>query len=251
MARSRGAAVVAFLIHLGLVVLVFLPPVIAATLDRPLTTEGGGVGPTGGGGGGRRGSGLEPVRTERLVYVRIAPSPVAPEVTPPVPTPTPVTPPVPPPEKRPDPPVTPPAPVPPAAEAPPAPAVAASGTGAGTTGGPGAGPGSGGGIGTGIGTGRGAATGPGIGGGPDDVVPPQVRNFIPIFPPKSARPYTLVAWFDVDERGNTTLIAFNPSKDRAFNKQLREMLSEVRFRPAVRADGTPVRDTVSISVAAP
>jgi hypothetical protein len=29
------------------------------------------------------------------------------------------------------------------------------------------------------------------------------------------------------------------------------MLSEVRFRPAVKQDGTPVRDTVSITAEAP
>ena len=31
----------------------------------------------------------------------------------------------------------------------------------------------------------------------------------------------------------------------------REMLAEVRFRPAVRPDGTPVRDTVQITAEAP
>jgi hypothetical protein len=61
----------------------------------------------------------------------------------------------------------------------------------------------------------------------------------------------MVAVFDVDERGNAKLIAFNPSRDGGYNKKIREMLAEVRFRPAVRQDGTPVRDTVSIVAEAP
>ncbi len=60
----------------------------------------------------------------------------------------------------------------------------------------------------------------------------------------------MIAWFDVDERGTAKLIAFNPSRDGAYNRKIREMLAELRFRPAVR-NGTPVRDTVSITAEAP
>ena len=69
--------------------------------------------------------------------------------------------------------------------------------------------------------------------------------------PHKVRPYKMIAWFDVDELGNGRLIAFNPSRDGAYNKRIRDMLAEVRFRPAVRPDGTPVRDTVSITAEAP
>ena len=70
----------------------------------------------------------------------------------------------------------------------------------------------------------------------DDTPLPEIRN---------------IAYFDVDERGNTTLLSFNPSRDSGYNKKIREMLLEFRFRPAVRADGTPVRDTTWISAEAP
>ena len=250
--RGRWAALVSALVHLGFIVLVFLPPFLAATLDQPLTTGGGGAGPAGGGGGGRTGSGLESVRAERLVYMQIAPAPIAPAaVPPPIPTPTPPL--VPPVEKKPEIPVPPPASVPPAAEAPAAPAAVASGGGAGGERRGGAGPGSGGGVGAGVGTGRGSATGAGTGGGSNEIYPPQVTNLalLPMPVPNRVRPYTMVAWFDVDERGKATLIAFNASKDNAYNRRIRETLQEYRFRPATRPDGSPVRDTVSVTVSVP
>ncbi|MFM8909199.1 MAG: hypothetical protein ACKOH8_01250, partial [Gemmatimonadota bacterium] len=57
--RGRWAAFVSAFVHVGLIVLVLLPPFLAATLDQPLTAGGGEAGPAGGGGGGRTGSGLE------------------------------------------------------------------------------------------------------------------------------------------------------------------------------------------------
>jgi hypothetical protein len=74
---------------------------------------------------------------------------------------------------------------------------------------------------------------------------------LPMPVPSKVRPYTMVAWFEVDERGKATLIAFNPSKDSGYNRRIRETLQEYRFRPAVRPDGTPVRDTVSVTVSVP
>jgi hypothetical protein len=50
----------------------------------------------------------------------------------------------------------------------------------------------------------------------------------------------------VDEKGAATLISFNPSRDAGYNRKLREVLLALRFRPGVRSDGTPVRDTVDI-----
>jgi hypothetical protein len=60
------------------------------------------------------------------------------------------------------------------------------------------------------------------------------------------KPYHLIAWFDVDEKGNAALISFNPSKDGGYNKRLTEVLRSLRFRPGVHADGTPMRDTVDV-----
>ena len=245
--RSTGAALLSFLLHLALVLAVFLPPVIASQLDLPFSEGAGGDTPAGGGGGGNRGSGAERVIPERVTYFQVAPAPV------PTPAPTPVEKPPEPPKPKP-PEVPPPAPA--AAPAEPAPVSAPAqgsggGTGADRSGG--SGPGSGGGVGSGVGTGRGSGTGPGTGGGGDEVYPPQVTNLalLPMPVPNKVRPYTMVAWFDVDERGRATLIAFNPSKDNGYNRRIRETLSEYRFRPAVRADGTPVRDTVSVTVAVP
>ncbi len=120
--------------------------------------------------------------------------------------------------------------------------------GTGNTGTTGAGPGTGGGVGSGVGTGRGSNVGPGTGGGPGKDYPPTLRDlFIPPLPaPDRIKPYHLIAWFDVDEKGNAALISFNPSRDGGYNKRLTEVLRSLRFRPGVHADGTPMRDTVDV-----
>ena len=115
--------------------------------------------------------------------------------------------------------------------------------GSGNDGTAGSGPGRGGGVGSGVGTGRGSSTGPGTGGGDATIYPPAVVS-LPILPlpiPPKVRPYRMVAQFEVDSLGNAKLLAFNPSRDAGYNRRIREMLLEIRFRPAVRADGTPVK----------
>ena len=203
---------------------------------------GGGPGPAGGG-GGSSGSG-DRASGQRLQYVElrstapdaaltVAPPPV-PQITPPQPTP--------PPEQKPI--------VQPLAPAAPTSGTAVQGTGAGTGGAGtgGAGPGSGGGIGSGIGTGTGSSVGPGTGGGPGtNYDPTPTQFFIPPLPaPASIRGYHLVAYFDVDEKGASKLLGFNPSPDGGYNRKLRDVLSAIRFRPGVRPDGTPVRDTAKV-----
>jgi hypothetical protein len=75
---------------------------------------------------------------------------------------------------------------------------------------------------------------------------------MPIPVPRGVRPYSMVAAFEVDERGNARLLSFNRSRDSGYNRKLSEMLAEVRFSPAIRrADGTPVRDTAFIRATAP
>lgn len=238
-------------LHLAILILLILPPIVAAELDLPIPTGAGGAGPVGGGGGGSGGTGGEVVTPERLRFMQVA-APVAPPVpvVPPPPKPEPEPPKpepvVPPPEPQPT--VTAPAEAPAAAPAPSQ--VAGAGGGTGTDGSAGNGPGSGGGVGSGVGTGRGSGNGPGTGGGDGDIHPPTVISIgiLPLPVPARVKPYRMVAWFDVDERGNAKLIAFNPSKDSGYNRKIREMLSEVRFKPAVRAsDGMPVRDTVPIT----
>ena len=91
--------------------------------------------------------------------------------------------------------------------------------------------------------------------GTPQIFPPTVvaLTILPIPVPSKVRPYTLVAYFDVDTLGNATLLSFNPSKDGGYNKRIREMLSEIRFRPAVRAGrtGVPFVTPPQISAIAP
>lgn len=250
--HGQGGLFVSLLLHAAILLVLFLPPFVATQIEFEETGGAGGPGPTGGGGGGTSGSGGQP-KPERVRFLQMpaAVVPPAPPVLPPVPKPPEPQPPKPvEPEVKP----TPAAPTTPDA-VPSGPTVPTPGTGGGTgnDGSGGNGPGSGGGVGSGQGTGRGSGVGPGTGGGPGEIYPPQVTNLalLPIPVPQKVRPYRMVAVFDVDERGRATLIAFNPSRDGAYNRKLRDMLAEVRFRPAVRQDGTPVRDTVSITAEAP
>jgi protein TonB len=243
--RGRTGWLLSALLHAVILVALLLPPFVARQLVEPEQTGAGGAGPAGGGGGGSRGSGGD-IKPERVRFLQMAPAaaPTPPKATP-TPTPTPPPPPVEPePEKvvqRDAAPETAPT------SGPTIPTPGAGG-GTGNDGSGGNGPGTGGGIGSGVGTGRGSGVGPGTGGGGDVIYPPTVTN-LPILPvpvPNRVKPYRLVAQFEVDERGNARLLAFNPSSDRAYNRKIRDMLNEVRFRPATRFDGTAVKDTYSI-----
>lgn len=194
---------------------------------------GDGPGPAGGG-GGRAGSGAD---GEQLRFVQTRPA---------APPPTPA------PALVPSPPIATPVPpvVTPAVRAPVAlgPVSGTAATGAGTAGSGGAGPGTGGGTGSGTGTGTGSGIGPGTGGGDGVNHPPTPTQVFlpPLPPPPRIKPYHLIAWFDVDERGNARLLSFNPSRDGSYNRRLREVLLSLRFRPGVTAAGVPVRDTIDI-----
>ena len=64
--------------------------------------------------------------------------------------------------------------------------------------------------------------------------------------PERIRPYTVVAFFDVDERGRVLKVEFNESKDRDYNKKVKAMLSQVKFRPATTLNGVAIRGTARI-----
>lgn len=229
--RSRDdwhGTAASILFHALLLALVVSPTLHAGFSASPAVGAGG-PGPAGGGGGSSGGPAGERLR---FIAVTRAPLPspvVAPDVVkvqpPPKPASTSVVPPV------------------PTTAAATAPLGAGNAAAAG-----GAGPGSGGGVGSGIGPGRGTGVGPGSGGGPADQYPPTPTQFFlpPLPAPDRIKPYHLIAWFDVDERGNAKLLGFNPSRDNSYNRRLREVLLELRFRPGVRADGTAVRDTVDV-----
>jgi hypothetical protein len=110
------------------------------------------------------------------------------------------------------------------------------------------GPGSGGGVGSGIGTGRGSGVGPGTGGGMGNIYPPTPTQLYlpPADPPDRIKPYFIVAQFEVDEKGRVVKFDFNESKDRDYNRKVKAMLAEVRFRPATTLEGIPIRASVTI-----
>jgi periplasmic protein TonB len=235
------ATVAAVLVHV-LIILLILTPTLFLSTELVLQSRGaGGKGPVGGGGGGIAGTGASGVHftPEQVRYLRLTTPQNAlkvPVQTPPKPEekkPPPV-------EPKPDPQLT--------TESKPATSADSGATtggngGTGKDGTSGNGPGSGGGVGSGVGPGRGSGNGPGTGGGDDMVYPPAVVA-LPILPlpvPSKVRPYRMTAQFDVDSLGNARLLTFNPSKDAGYNKRIREMLMEIRFRPAVRPDGRPVR----------
>lgn len=242
--RAQATAA-ALALHLLLILLVLLPTIVVSNQLIDYVQQGaGGPGPVGGGGGGARSfPGRIKYFPERVDFVKLekaVPVPKQEEVVKPKEAIKPPTPP----------------PIPP----PPTPAVATTkdsaalsvdstsaivgaGRGSGNDGTTGNGPGRGGGVGSGIGTGRGSGTGPGTGGGEGTIYPPTVVA-LPILPlpiPAKVRPYKMIAQFEVDTTGTARLIGFNPSRDSGYNKRIREMLLEIRFRPAVTMDGRPVK----------
>jgi hypothetical protein len=219
-------------IHALIVLLLILPLLLTPTGRSLLVRGAGGDGPAGGGGGG-----MGP--REGLRYIRVAPEPKPAQATtptvPPVVVQPPVTPPVvPQPVKTPTPDETAPQPTAPTPEA------TGSGGGSGST--TGAGPGSGGGIGSGVGTGTGTSVGPGTGGGNDANYPPQPINTpLPPLPvPQKIRPFKVIAEFDVDSTGRVLNVDFNETPDGGYNRKLKKMFSDMRFRPGVRPDGSPI-----------
>ena len=251
---SRWAGAVSILLHVLLIVLMIVP--IAIAHDLPDATRGaGGAGAAGGGGGGRRGGAASPYLKEDLRYVRVAPPPPpppppAPTLVPPVPTPKP-----PPPKPAP---VPPPVVPPPTAAGPPAKPDSAQvqvaegpapgpGNGAGATAGPGAGPGTGGGTGTGTGPGKGSGTGPGTGGGEGTIYPPTAELLlIPELPvPGSLRGKTFIVHFEIDETGRVARVDVDTGDSR-YDKRLRDRFMQYKWRPAHRADGTPVAASIDV-----
>ena len=238
----------------ALIIALILAPLFAPAILPELVNQGaGGPGPAGGG-GGRRGTGGDDIK-ERIQYIQPPSAPAAP------PDPTQFQQPV---EQKP-PVVTPPTPpVAPAVDiktdvklpdvASTISAVRGSGGGTGSDGTNGSGPGSGGGVGSGVGTGRGSSNGPGTGGGPGTVYPPVASTLVipPMDLAQKYRPYVARIYYDVDEKGQATLLAVEPpARDRGWGKRFLATLQDVRFRPATRWDGTPVRDTAVITVEIP
>jgi outer membrane biosynthesis protein TonB len=245
--RRLRSLLISIGIHL-LIILLLIVPFTSPELLREVLGAGG-LGPAGGGGGGTRGTGGI-AKDERLQFVRVAPAPVPPPplVKPPTVKPIVPPPPLPPPVVKP--------PQQPAAPAQPAAtdasdaksAVTGTGGGSGTDGSAGSGPGSGGGVGSGVGVGKGTSVGPGSGGGPGTVYPPAPTElFLPPLPVPNKAKGTVVVVFEVDSTGKVMDLQFTPTRDGAYNRKLREALVAIRFRPAVNAQGVPVRGKAEIT----
>lgn len=247
--RRRGA-VVAMVSHALIVLLLLLPALFHREITDALTDGAGGPGAAGGGGGGRGGS---PVIPERIQRYQLPPPPAksTPSILPPIaPVPEIKKPEVPPPKVEP----TPVAPQPAAAEPTTTPAAVpatpvpgpGTGAGAGSDAGPGNGPGTGGGVGSGVGTGTGSSIGAGTGGGNATIYPPTPRALFvpPNGTPRKLRGKTIIIELDVDETGKVLTAEFSPrSGDGGYDDQFLSSLREQRFRPAVRANGQPIRFT--------
>jgi protein TonB len=218
--RWRLGSVVSALIHFTILWLI-LRETNYGGLVTPIEQGAGGPGPAGGGGG-------RSARVEVIQYVAVAPAP------PPQPKPTLVF-------------------KPPEIKQLPTPAIeplkisnlTAPSIGATPSADPslGSGPGSGGGVGTGTGTGRGSANGPGTGGGDQANFPPTTdQMFLPPFPvPNALKGKSILAEFDIDERGKIVGLVFTETGDRSYDRRLTEVFKAYRFRAGHKPDGTPVR----------
>lgn len=245
--KRTGSLLLAIFLHVAIIALLIVPFTSPELISEVLGA--GGLGPAGGGGGGNKGTGGQ-MKQERLQYVRVAPTPTpvtTPQIKPPV-----IKPPVVPPPPVPPPPTPQPAPQPaPTAATQTADVKSATigtGGGAGSDGSGGSGPGSGGGVGSGVGTGKGTSVGAGTGGGPGTVYPPAPTElFLPPLPVPNKAKGTIVVVFDVDSTGKVLDLQFNPTKDGSYNRKLRDALIAIRFRPAVNAQGVPVRARTEIT----
>lgn len=249
--RAR-ATLVSIAFHVLIAIAALGPTIFVTTQLADVARGAGGPGPVGGGGGGFDSyPGRIKWVPERVDFMKLEaeaarkePEPVKPK------------------EEAIQPPPPPPPPEPAVAKADSATAAASpadssgtdpnAGRGTGKDGTTGDGPGRGGGVGSGVGTGRGSAVGPGTGGGDEEVYAPSVLaiGILPIPVPPRVRPYRLAATFEVDSTGEARLIDFNPSKDAAYNRRVREMLMALRFRPAVTKAGRPVKATVVVRMEA-
>jgi protein TonB len=240
--EGRWGAPFSLAVHVVLILLLITP--LFARVVAPELFPGGGLGPAGGGGGGRGGVGRwrpEPITPEGLRYVRVAPEPPPVETTtdPVVETPKEPAPPQPePPAKQPE-----------AEQAPAATPPPGTGEGTGNDATLGTGPGTGGGVGSGVGTGTGSGVGPGTGGGTGrDYLP--TPDFLPLPPeprPGKVRGRAIAVTFTVNERGEIVSLDFASTGDRGYDRRFREVLRQVRFRPAVGPDGQPMAATFPIT----
>lgn len=230
--RDAVGLAASLLLHAALVLVVVLAGMVARR-DAARIAGAGGAGPVGGGGGGGGNGG-------RVSYIALPPIADDQWATP---APTPQV------MEKPEEPATehPAEPEPEVARAPAGArsdsTAAGAGPGAGAGTGPGSGGGTGGGAGGGVGPGAGIASGPGTGGDSTDILPPQLRNWVPPTekPPKDLRGRTVRVTFWITAEGRVEKFATDPEiRDRDYLEKFTEIVMKTRFRPAHTRAGVPV-----------
>jgi len=234
--REPAGFVTSILLHAAIVALI-LGGVVGGSIRLSSPGDGSG-GPAGGGGGGGG---------NRVAYIDLppvgAPAAAAAAATEPVP---PVVPP--PVEEAPiETPVTVPVETTVAVATAPAESTADSsagdGTGSGAGVGSGTGGGSGGGTGGGEGTGTGIGIGPGTGGDSTDIIPPQLRNWVPPTerPPRELRGQRITVTFWISADGRVERFETDPEiRDQDYREKFTEIVMKTRFRPARTRAGEAV-----------
>jgi hypothetical protein len=97
----------------------------------------------------------------------------------------------------------------------------------------------------------GSGVGPGAGGAPGASKIKAYPIELPaagLDAPRNIHPSHLDVVFEVTEHGEAKLLSFTQTNDGGFNRRLRDELSETRFHAAALPDGTPVRDTVDVTI---
>ena len=252
----RWAGAISVALHVLLLALMIVPLLIVHDAEDA-TSGAGGLGPAGGGGGGSRGGARDPYIHEDLRFVHVAPPP-PPPVSPPKPNA--LVPPVPTPIPPPKPVVVPPPAVPPpTAEAPPAkpdttPVTVATGPAPG----PGNGAGTHGRAGCRSRNGRrhghrqrdpaaARESDRGMVEGRETIFPPTAELLlIPELPvPGALRGKTFIVHFEIDETGRVARVDVDTGDSR-YDRRLRDRFMQFKWRPAHRADGTPVAAGIDV-----
>jgi hypothetical protein len=89
---------------------------------------------------------------------------------------------------------------------------------------------------------------------PHDVATPPRIDHVPFPPfpyPKSVIGASYTATFVVDERGKVERITLTAFDDRTYTRKVMTDLRRARFKPALKADGTPTRSVMVLKMNLP
>ncbi len=102
------------------------------------------------------------------------------------------------------------------------------------------------------GPGAGAGRGNGAGGGTPSATKIKASYLelpaVGLDAPRRVLPFHLVATFEIAPNGRARILSMTPTRDGDFNRRIRVELLEIRWRAAALPDGTPVADTIQVSL---